>query len=240
MSRLLGACLGLALSACAAPPTSWHGATPETWPALRSALALERESRATRPWAAGVRVTVREPRSGRVIRGRGGLAVVPRRALRMILVGVAGVTMLDTWVTPERWRVAVPPLGLVRRGNADDPEGLPIGFLRWWFFTPLEGRLFAATFDGSTPTWLLRDEDAVVELRAGLCDEGRRLRVARRKGGRTESIDECRGGTEPTVGDHVRYEDAATGLMVDLVLESVNGEPPAAEAFADPDVQGAP
>jgi len=90
---------------------------------------------------------MREPRSGRVIRGRGGLAVVPGRALRMILVGVAGVTMLDAWVTPARWRVAVPMLGVLRRGGADDPADLPIGFLRWWFFTPLEGRLFAATFD---------------------------------------------------------------------------------------------
>ncbi|HEY5242922.1 MAG TPA: hypothetical protein VIJ22_15690, partial [Polyangiaceae bacterium] len=101
---LLGSCLGLALSACAAPPTPWHGATPETWPALRNALASQRDSRSTRPWSAGVAVTLREPRSGRVIRGRGGLAVVPGRALRMILIGVAGVTMLDAWVTRQRWR----------------------------------------------------------------------------------------------------------------------------------------
>ena len=240
MNRVLGSCLGLALSACAARTTSWHGATPETWPALRHALALERATRATQPWAAGVGVTLREPRTGRVIHGRGGLALLPGRALRMILVGVAGVTMLDAWITPRRWRVAVPPLGLVRRGRSDEPVDLPIGFLRWWFFTPLEGKLFAATLDGAAPVWLLRDGGAVVEVRAGSCDRGSRLFVARRRRGRAESVDECRGGSGPGVGDHVRYEDAGSGLVIELVLESVSAEPPGEEAFADPDVEGAP
>lgn len=237
---LLGSCLGLVLSACAAPPTPWHGATPETWPALRGALAHQRVLRTTTPWAAGVRVTMREPRSGRIIRGRGGLAVVPGRALRMILLGVAGMTMLDAWATPQRWRVAVPPLGLVRRGDTDDPEDLPIGFLRWWFFTPLEGRLFAASFDGAVPTWLLRDEGAVVELRAGACERGPRLQASRRKQGQAEAVDECRAGVDPSIGDHVRYRDAVSGLEVDLVLESVSAEPPVAEAFVDPDAERAP
>jgi hypothetical protein len=237
---LLGSCLGLVVSACAPPVTAWHGATPETWPVLRGALAHQRELRATEPWAAGVRVALREPRTGRVIRGRGGLAVVPGHALRMILQGVAGMTMLDAWATPARWRVAVPPLGIVRRGDADDPADLPIGFLRWWFFTPLEGRLFAATFDGAVPVWLLRDGDAVVELRAGDCERGPRLLGERWKRGQAESVDECRAGPRPSVGDHVRYEDAGSGLQVELVLESVSTEPPVADAFVDPDTEQAP
>jgi hypothetical protein len=158
----------------------------------------------------------------------------------MILVGVAGVTLLDAWVTPQRWRVAVPPLGLVRRGSADDPPDLPVGFLRWWFFRPLEGRLFAATSDGAGPTWLLRDGDAVVEVRAGVCERGSRLRAARRRRGRAESVDECRAGAAPSVGDHVRYEDAGTGLVVELAVESMSPDPPPAEAFADPDEERAP
>ena len=237
---LLGSCLGLALSACAAPPTPWHGATPETWPALRNALTLQRDSRSTRPWSAGVRVTLREPRSGRVIRGRGGLAVVPGRALRMILIGVAGVTMLDAWVTRQRWRVAVPPLGVLRRGGADDPEDLPIGFLRWWFFTPLEGRLFAAGLDRASPVWLLRDGDAVVELRPGICERGPRLLASRRTRRLAESVDECRAAVDPSVGDHVGYEDATSGLAVELVLESVSTDPPRDEAFVDPDSESSP
>ena len=119
----------------------------------------------------------------------------------MILVGVAGATMLDAWVTPHQWRVAVPALGLVRRGAEQAPGDLPIRFLRWWFFTPMGGRLFAATFDGGRPLWLLRDGEAVVELRAGACDRGRRLVAARREQGRTESVDECRAAPRPTTGD---------------------------------------
>jgi hypothetical protein len=238
--RLLRVGLALALPACAAPPAPWHGATPETWPALRGALARERASRTVATWAVGVRVAMREPRSGRILQGRGGLAVQPGGAVRMILVGVAGVTMLDAWVTPDRWRVAVPAVGLVRRGGAEEPQDVPIGFLRWWFFTPVEGELVAATFDAGRPVWLLRDGGAVIELRAGACERGPRLRAVRRGRGRTDAVDECRAGSRPTPGDHVRYEDGASGLTVDLVLESVSAEPPPEEAFADPDVEPVP
>jgi hypothetical protein len=237
---VLASCLALACPSCAPPPTTWHGATPETWPALKAALADERASRTTRPWTAEVRVALREPRSGRVILGRGGLAVVPGQALRMILVGVAGMTMLDAWVTRERWRVAVPPLGVLRRGAADDPGDLPIGFLRAWFFTPLEGRLFAAQREGASSTWLLRDAGAVVEVQAGTCERGARLLETRRTRGHLESIDECRAGADPTDGDHVRYEDATTGLVADLTLDDVSAAPPAPEAFGDPDREPAP
>jgi hypothetical protein len=237
---LLRGCLGLALSACVVPPTPWNGATPQTWPTLRGAFALERQSRGAKPWSAGARVTLQEPRSGRAIVGRGGLAVAPGRALRMILVGVGGMTMLDAWVTPKRWRVAIPPLGLVRRGGEGEPEDLPIGFLRWWFFTPMQGRLFAAKFDGAAPTWLLRDGESVVELHGGTCERGARLLAIRRRRGRAESVDECPVEARPAVGDRVRYADASTGLAVDLVLETVTGEPPPNEAFADPDLENAP
>jgi hypothetical protein len=158
----------------------------------------------------------------------------------MILIGVAGMTMLDAWVTRERWRVAVPPVGVLRRGAADDPGDLPIGFLRAWFFTPLEGRLFAARRDGASTTWLLRDQGAVVEVQAGPCERGARLLETRRARGHVESIDECRRRAAPTIGDHVRYEDGTTGLAVDLVLEGVSTDAPVAEAFVDPDREEAP
>jgi hypothetical protein len=135
--------------------------------------------------------------------------VAPGRALRMILVGVAGATMLDAWVTPQRWRVAVPLLGLVRRGGAEAPEDLPIGFLRWWFFTPMSGRLFAATFEDDGPVWLIRDGDAVIELRTAKCDRGHGLRAWRRERGRAETVDECRSGLAPSAGDGVHYQDDA-------------------------------
>jgi hypothetical protein len=158
----------------------------------------------------------------------------------MILVGVAGATLLDAWVTPDHWRVAVPLLGVVRRGGEQAPGDLPIGFLRWWFFTPMGGRLLAATFDEDGPVWLLRDADAVVVLRSARCDRGRRLVASRGEGGRVERVDECRRAAAPTAGDRVHYEQGPAGLAIDLVLDTVSADPPVAEAFADPDAETAP
>ena len=57
MDRLRVPCLALALSACAARPTPWGGATPATWPALQAALAAARGTRRQDPWTAAARVT---------------------------------------------------------------------------------------------------------------------------------------------------------------------------------------
>jgi hypothetical protein len=181
---------------------------------------------------------MRQPRSGRVLDARGGIAVAPGRALRMILVAGAGATMLDAWVTRDEWRIAVPPAGLVRRGGAEDPRDLPVGFLRWWFFRPLEGTLFAARGsegDGAREdVFLLRDRDgAAIELRAGRC-----LRASRRRNARTERVDECMARAVPSPGDRVRYEDESSGLTVDLQLESLAAAPPDEDAFRDPDAPG--
>jgi hypothetical protein len=228
--------LVLPLATCAPPPRAqWQSANPASWLTLRQALERERTARPRDPWAAALSVTMQDPRSGRVIDGRGGIAVAPGRAVRMILVGPAGVTILDAWVTPSRWRVAVPPLDLIRRGGADEPGDLPVGFLRWWFFTPFEGTLFAATLMEPGMLWLLRDGDAVIELRVRPCPRGERWTAARRAHGRTEQVDECRALPLPRPGDSVRYADEANGMHVDIVLESVAGGPPEEEAFRDPD-----
>jgi hypothetical protein len=148
--------------------------------------------------------------------------------------------MLDAWVTPDRWRVAVPPAGIVRRGGLDEPPDLPIAFLRGWFFRPLAGVLFAAAAEPEGPTWLLRDEGAIVEVRSRRCDLGARLVATRHEHGHTESIDECRSSAAPRAQDRVHYEDATTGLAVDLVLEAVGTDPPPSQAFDDPDVETDP
>lgn len=244
-SRRLGATLAASVAAgllggCVRQPVPWQGATPETWPVLRAALAAERSRRPRSPWSAEVATTLREARSGRVVRGRGGLAVAPGRALRLILLGPAGLTTLDAWITPGRWRIAVPPLGIVRRGGEDSPPDLPVAFLRGWFFRPMEGTLFAARMEAEGPTWLLRDGGAVLEVRSRRCDRGEGLLATRREHAHTESVDECRAGIEPRAGDHVAYEDETTGLGVDLALESVSSEPPVADAFVDPDTEASP
>jgi hypothetical protein len=151
----------------------------------------------------------------------------------MILVGGAGATLLDAWVTRSRWRIAVPPLQIVRRGGADDPPELPVGFLRWWFIGGLEGTLFASTPDASV--LLLRDGDAVVELRLGACAVGRRVSATRNLHGRAERVDECRAAERPGAGDDVDYVDETRGLRVTVHVESTGGAPPDREAFRDPD-----
>jgi hypothetical protein len=216
--------------------TPWRGAASDEWPSLQAELAHLREAPRQQPWSAGLHAAMRLPREGRTLDARGAIAVAPGRALRLILIAGAGTTMLDAWVTRDRWRIAVPPASLVRRGGNDEPNDLPIGFLRWWFFRPLAGALFAASHAdaarGPGDVFLLRDGDgATIELRAGPC-----LRASRRAGARTERVEDCSTHAgQPGSGDRVRYEDEASGLTVDLQLESLTTAPPDEGAFRDPD-----
>ena len=226
-----------AVVACSPAVPPWRGAASDEWLSLRAELARLRESRPRQAWAAGLRATMRDPARGHTLDARGGIAIAPGRALRIILVAGAGATILDAWVTRERWRVAVPPAGIVRRGGDDEPNDLPIGFLRWWFFHPLEGTLLAAHREdaatGPGDVFVLRCADgATIELRAGRC-----LRASRHDRGRTESVEDCSAGASRP-GDRVRYEDEASGLTVDLHLESLAAAPPDEEAFRDPDALG--
>jgi hypothetical protein len=227
------------LASCAAPhPDAWSPATPASWSASQARLAALRET-PREPWAGEVLVRWREPRTGQTVVGQGGIGVAPGRAVRMILAGGPGATMLDAWITPEQWRVAVPPLGIVRRGGRDEPPDVPVAFLRWWFFHPLEGRLVAAT--ARPPAgWLLRDDDAVIEVREQACGRGVGLEVTRRErdAGHVDSLAVCRHAGPPSPGDHVTYEDRTTGLGIALTLETLAAGPPMAEAFADPDAAG--
>ena len=234
----LSLCLSAFPSCSSARPAAWHPATVESWRQLSEELSHQRLSRPKESWSAGLRITMREPTSGRVIDGRGAIAVEPGQAVRMILTGAAGATMLDALVTPTRWRVAVPPLDIVRRGGMAEPRDMPVGFLRWWFLTPLTGGLFAATFTDAGLLWLLRDSGAVIELRESSCSRGKLLHATRRMVGRAETVDECRASATPTVGDSARYFDEMSGLCVDVLLESIASQPPSDDAFRDPDTTG--
>jgi hypothetical protein len=232
--RLGRAVLVLTLVSCAAPPHPWREPTDTQWTSLRRALAEARAARPQQAWAVGVRATMREPSSGRVLEARGGMAVAPGRAVRVILVAGPGATALDVWATSDRWRVDAPPAGVLRRGGAEDPPDLPIGFLRWWFIGGLRGTLFAGTVDDGRELWLLRDGDAVLEVSQSRADRGARWQVVRRTHGRAERIDEQRAGAAPQPGDRIVYSDDG-GLEVDIEIESVSVEAPSREAFLDPD-----
>jgi hypothetical protein len=213
----------------------WQSPDTPTWRAIQQTLTAEREARPRAPWAAGVSVVMHEPRTARVVDGRGAIAVAPGRGLRMILVGAAGMTMLDAWVTRDKWRIAVPPAAIVRRGDLEEPRELPIAFLRWSFFRPLEGTLFAGAMHGDHVLFLLRDHDAVLEVRRCSCDRGELTLTTRRLRGRAERLDECRAASAPRPGDWVHYESDASGLRVDLAIETVAKDAPEEDAFRDPD-----
>jgi hypothetical protein len=231
---------------CTVPAKSRQPMDPATWATVQRALEAERAARSRPPWRARVSVSMREPRTGRVVDGRGAIAVAPGRAMRMVLVGGAGGTMLDAWITAAQWRVAIPPAGQLRRGDGVEAElgdgggarDLPVGFLRWLFFTPLQGTLFAGTQEQDGLSFLLRDGDAVLEVRLRSCDRGQLSIITRRSRGRVERLEECRAPSSPQPGDWVTYRDDSNGLRCDLAIESVASESPDDIAFRDPDAGG--
>ena len=93
-------------------------------------------------------IAIRDGISGRGFEGRGVVVVRPGRALRMILLGPGGTTAMDVWMREGRWRVAIPPLDRVVRGDARTPpekmRGLPIGLLSRWLVAPFGGAVVAA------------------------------------------------------------------------------------------------
>ncbi len=236
------AAMVLACASCTASGAAWPAPDPATWPGLAAALEHERAERPAAPWAAVLRFAVFEPIGRRTIEGRGGIAIAPGAAARMILVGGAGSTVLDAWITRDRWRVAVPPARIVRRGGSDSPGDLPVGFLRWWFVAPLAGTLVAAEATPTGDAWLLHDGAAAVELRSAPCGSdnlGHLLDATRREQGRKERVSECRTSAAPAPGDHASYVDESSGLKVDIAIESVATSPPEADAFRDPEAPDA-
>ena len=220
---------------CSPAPRPWPSPDAATYARLRRRLDLQRHARSVPPWAAGIHVALREPRSGRTLEGRGAIAVAPGRAVRMILLGGPGSTMLDAWVSPHRYRVAIPALDRVRRGGEEEVADLPVAFLRWWFLTPLDGRLFAAS-EQPDEVWLLRAGAAVIELRTAGCAPGEGLLGIRRAGLRAERVLECRASPAGiSVGDAAEYDDLVSGLHVRIDVESVAQAPPDELAFRDPD-----
>jgi len=191
------------------------------------------------PWAAGIMACLRDATSGQVLEGRGGMAVAPGRAVRIILLMAGGPTLLDVWVTPDRWRVAVPVRGTVERGTEDVRADLPVSFLRRWFLHPFEGTLVAVSASGAEPGMLVRDGEAVLEIRVGRCDGGDLTRTIRRIRDReVERIDECLAPGGPRPGNWARYVNSAGGLSADVTFESVSVVIPDESAFVEPETTG--
>lgn len=226
------ACAGPVGCASPPPPPAVQPVTQIEWTVARARLVALRAHAPRAPWAERVRVSAFDPRTRRHFQGRGALAVDPGRAARMILLGPGGATAMDLWVTPSSFRFAVPALARVMRGGTDPraSKGLPVDMLRWWFLSPLEGRLLYARASSRETSWVLRAGEATVTVRT----DGQRFAALRRANGRAESIEWLGRGLEPRTGTRGVYRDA-TGLEVEVVVEEVMTDPPEADAFVDPD-----
>ncbi|WP_437323910.1 hypothetical protein [Sorangium sp. So ce381] len=233
---------------------------PSAWREGRERLAgLRREVEGAGPRTLRVRMALREPRTGHVLEARGAIAVAPpaiegraravgsdtpepEGALRMILLGPGGTTALDLWARGDRFRFAVPALDLLRRGDASTPRaslrGLPVDFLRWWMLHPAAGTLLWYSRAASTDSFVLRDGDAVIDLRVN--DRGvigaRRTTWSTAEGARRRRLDEEVVIAEGMGCGNVRYAQASTGLLITVICEAEERErAPDPRAFVDPD-----
>lgn len=239
-SALAGALFAVALAGCAPKstraPSPLEAVTQEEWTLSRSRLAALREKQPKRPYVERVRVALTEPHTGKRYESRGAVAVSPDRAARMLLLGPGGTTAVDMWVTRDKFRFSVPAMHYERRGGTDpeDARGLPVGLLRWWFLSPLSGRLLVARSSDRESSWLLRDGDATVIVRT----DGRRFLAVRTHEGHDEGIEWLAPGLGTTPGAHGRYVDGRYGLRVEVLVEDVSPDEPDPAAFLDPDAQG--
>jgi hypothetical protein len=245
------------LAGCLVPPATASPALPDPtlqeWQRARRTLADLRAAAAA-PRTRRIALTLREPRSGRVLSARGAVALLPPRALRMILLGPGGTTALDLWIDGDRYRFAVPAIDLQKLGDLRAPReerrGLPIDFLAFWLLRPASGRLLwhehahqhAHEIDGDR--FVIRDGAAVVDL---VVSAGGRLEARRATwsapggdGAPPRLLDEETVSAGGLGCAEVRYHQRSTGLDVTVICEDeALGEPPA-RALADPGPGSAP
>jgi hypothetical protein len=235
MRRVAAAASLVALACgCSATTVSPPLPTEAEWLAARTWLDQLRATEPSKPFAVIVAVTLHEPRSGRTFSARGAVAVDPHNALRMILVGPAGATALDVWATPDRWRFEVPAASILRRGGREDDPSIPIGFFRWWFLAPLEGRLLTSVAAGARERFVLRDGHATVDLTDERASVGNVVTASRLS---SEGVDRVafRGVSfAVSAGDRATYDQETSGVHVEVTVEAPSDAPDPA-AFLDPD-----
>jgi hypothetical protein len=236
----------LTLSGCAeaAPFTKLPRVTQREWDRGRAALAAARAELPKEPYTLVVAVDMVEPYTGRTFTARGGLAVMPGRAVRLQLLGPGGSTALDAWLSRERFRFDVPAVDVHKRGAIDGPEaaGLPVGFFRFWFLSQLEGRLLFAKPTREGTYFVLRDGDATVEMFRAT--HGGHVEAERVEKGRlsVEELSVTSRGARPGAGDVALYRSSfvgvgarrTPGLVARVRVESIGDEAPDPEAFVEP------
>lgn len=253
-SWLAAASLAALAAGCAKPTVVAPVVTQSEWTDARRALAELRRHTPSKAFVEIVHVSLREPKTGHVLRARGAVAIDPHRAMRLVLLGPGGTTALDVWVTPDAWRFAVPELNVVRRSKAGDASadlaaGFPIEFFRWWFLEPLDGRLLFAK-ESSDPSqsvtyrsFVLANGETTVRLTAmyGLHESSgplRRAFFASRRDLRVRGVDNLSWHAHdflPGPGEDASYKQSATGFEVQIGVEEMSLDAPDPTAFFDPD-----
>jgi hypothetical protein len=231
-------------SGCAPPPPPLPP-RPPTLVEWRRALADLRElGRATagEPRTLKLSLALREPVSGRRMEARGAVALAPRdRAVRMILVGPGGTTAFDLWIRDDRYRVSIPAVDLLRRGDAGTPKaemrGLPVDFLRFWLLDPTRGALL---WSGPVPggaRYVLRDGTAITELvsRGARGVSAERRTWSEPAAGPPVLLDEEKVEADRIGCGRARYTQASTGVEIEITCEAIEPNPPSDRAFTDPD-----
>jgi hypothetical protein len=243
----LAALLG-AFSAGCAPAREYVSSTPPSLAAWRGALArlgeLGRAAAGAEPRTWKLALALREPVTGRRMEARGAVALAPKeRAVRMILVGPGGTTAFDLWLRDDRFRVAIPAVDLLRRGDRRTPKaemrGLPVDFLRWWLLDPTRGELLWADEGPAGARYVLREDGAITEL---LVHPDRTISAERRTWSSPAGphaaavlLDEEKVFADRIGCGRARYTQASTGVEIQITCEGVEPNPPSERAFVDPD-----
>ncbi|MFO0589462.1 MAG: hypothetical protein U0441_18130 [Polyangiaceae bacterium] len=236
----------ISLTACA-PPAAITPPKPPTLAEWRSALAdlraLKIAASGEGPRTLKLALAMREPFTGRRTEARGAVALSPeQRAVRMILVGPGGTTAFDLWMAADRFRVSVPAIDLLRRGDASTPRaemrGLPVDFLRFWLLDPTRGDLRWAERAPERTRYWLRDGAAIVTLdvaKTGAVTAERRTWLPAKDGAPLVLLDDEKVTADKFGCGRAHYTQASTGVEIDITCEGVEPSPPSERAFLDPD-----
>lgn len=196
-----------------------------------------------------ITIGIRDLASGRGFTGRGVVIVLPRHALRMILLGPGGTTAMDVWMVDGRFRVAIPALSRVARGDSSTPRaqmrGMPVDLLWRLLVDPFGSIAYARSGHpdsrgevvGEGFTVWMRRSPGVAEvrtrygkhMRAWFFDHGRLAGIA--------SGDEIALGDAivPQTVDYVGLDPAMEVRVAGASASFVSEVSP--KVFADPDVE---
>jgi hypothetical protein len=226
------AALGIGLGCGAAPEATTPNGAPDlaAWAEAKDAVAKLREpdgGARTRT----IKLTLSAPYLPTEVSARGAVATRPGE-LRMVLLGPGGATAMDVWSSGSRYRLAIPATGKILTDETRSSDrGLPVEFLRWWLTDPLGGDVLAARRGPDGLGFLLRREDAVIDVRLEL--SGRLFAI------RTDTATRAR---ERVIADRLgcgRVEYFVEATRLKAVVECESERPDAKpEAFVRPCEEG--